>query len=445
MQQTQGVHEIIGSDTFLKIYYASFGCKVNRYETEVIEQTFEKRGDTRAASVGQAQVCVINSCTVTAQADAKLREFISSVRRENPQCLIALTGCFPQAFPEKAAELSADIISGSGQKTSLPDMVYEYLMSSERQISVGEVPRSFEPMTLSHGSRTRAFVKIQDGCDMFCTYCVIPYARGHIRSKPLEDIRREVNGLVSSGHREIVLTGINLCCYGREMGLRLVDAVEAACAAGEGHRVRLSSIEPEMLSDEDIARLAALDKLCPHFHLSMQSGCDRVLRAMNRHYNTAEYAALVGKLRKAFPDCAITTDIMAGFPTETEEEHAETMAFIRRIGFAQAHVFPYSERSGTKAAEMDGRLDGGTKARRAREITAVCKETAAEYTRGFVGKTVEVLFERERGDGFHRGHSREYLLVWVAGEGSWHKQTKRITITESFPDHCVGVEVKEGQ
>ncbi len=447
MQQTQSVHNNIpDGDLFLKVYYESFGCKVNRYETDVIAQEFARLGGEPVRSLAEAEVCVINSCTVTAQADADLRKFISNVRKKSPGCVIALTGCFAQAFPERARELGADVITGSGKKTSLPLLVLERLRTQEQQVDIGEVPRSFEPMTLSQGSGTRAFVKIQDGCDMFCTYCIIPFARGHIRSKPIDELRRETEGLVKSGYREIVLTGINICCYGREQGLRLVDAVETVCSVGGDFRVRLGSIEPEMISDGDIARLTALEKLCPQFHLSLQSGCDRVLTVMNRHYDTAMYTQLVGKLRTAFPGCAITTDIMAGFPTETDDEHQQTLAFVRETGFAKAHVFPYSERTGTKAAEMEGRLGGSVKARRAREIIDTARQTALEYNRGFIGRTVEVLFEREREGRPHQGHSREYLLVRVeSGGGSWHKQTRQIIITEAYADYCVGIEKKEEQ
>ncbi len=426
----------------MKIYFASFGCKVNRYETDVMAQEFEKIGGEKISSPEGCDVCVINSCTVTANADADLQKFIRSVKRRTPECVIALTGCFAQAFPEKAAELGADIITGSGKKTSLPQLVQDFFLTKNKVCEVGIVPREFEPMSLSHGSGTRAFIKIQDGCDMFCTYCIIPFARGHIRSKPLDDLRREAENLVRAGHRELVLTGINICCYGRENRLRLVDAIETVCAVKGDFRVRLGSIEPEMISDEDIARLKALDKLCPQFHLSLQSGCDRVLSAMNRHYDTALFTELVRKLRTAFPDCAITTDIMAGFPTETEQEHIISMDYIGKIGFAKAHVFPYSERSGTKAAEMNGRLDSTVKNRRARELISAARQSALEYNRKFVGRTVEVLFERETEGKPHAGHSREYHLVKVPnnGEASWHKIMKRVRITEAYAEYLVGVD-----
>lgn len=423
----------------MKIYFIAFGCKVSSYEVQNLEERFAADGHTRTESLAEADVCVINSCTVTSQADSKLRHFIKRAARANPGCLIVLTGCFPQAFPEKAKEFTeCGLICGTKDKSRIPALVYEKMAAgcTERLVDIKPIgARSvFEPMTntLAAG-KTRAYIKIQDGCDIFCTYCVIPYARGHICSKPIEDIRQEAGLLADSGHKELVITGINICCYGRDLktGEHLTDAVEACCAPEGVSRVRLGSIEPEMLSDSDIARLAAQPKLCPHFHLSLQSGCNKTLKAMNRRYTAEEYLTLCEKLRAAFPGCAITTDIMTGFPGETEEDHLGSLAFAEKIRFSAAHIFPYSRRSGTPADKMPGQVDKQTKSRRAAELAKVCARTQAEYLGGFVGKTVTVLFERETDKEFHGGHTPEYVYVRVArkgGESLW-KQLLPVRIT----------------
>ena len=424
----------------MKIFFMPFGCKVSGYEMQNLEERFTADGHARTESLAEADVCIINSCTVTAQADTKLRHFIKRAARANPRCLIVLAGCFPQAFPDKAKDFTeCGIIVGTKDKTRIPELVYARLAEESPPQTVSISPTGarslFEPMINTRAAgKTRAYIKIQDGCDIFCSYCVIPYARGHICSKPLDDIRREAAALAASGHRELVITGINICCYGRDLadGSRLVHAVEACCEPEGVDRVRLGSIEPEMLSDEDIARLAALPKLCPHFHLSLQSGCAKTLKAMNRRYTPDEYALLCEKLRAAFPGCAITTDIMAGFPGETEDDHRESLDFVKRIGFAAAHIFPYSRRSGTPADRMPDQLDNAVKNRRAAELAEVCDKTRAEYLRGFVGKTVMVLFEREKSDLFCEGHTPEYVMVKVPrhnGESLW-KQLLPVRITD---------------
>lgn len=432
----------------LKIYYMTFGCKVNQYETNHIAELFAKDGHVKTQQLTDADVCIVNSCTVTAQADTKLRHFLKRARREAPDSVIALAGCFPQAFSDKAQELSeCDIICGTKNKSAIPELVYKKLAerSPDRLISVEPhgARSDFEPMCNTDDSdKTRAYIKIQDGCDMYCSYCIIPFARGHICSKPLEDIRLEAAALVKSGHKELILTGINICCYGRDLndGSRLIDAIEAACSADGEYRVRLGSIEPEMLSDIDIERMAAQPKLCPQFHLSLQSGCDRILRLMNRHYNTQEYITFCNKLRRAFPGCAITTDIMVGFPQETEEDFAESLAFAEKLCFASAHIFPYSRRSGTSADKMNGQLDNKTKSNRASRMAEVCKKTQFEYNRSFIGRTVDVLFERENCAEYHQGHTPQYILVKVprTGDETLRRRLLTVRITEAFAEYCLG-------
>ncbi len=427
----------------LKIYFSTFGCKVNQYETELIRERFYEMGDQSTDSLEQADVCIVNSCAVTSQADSKLKQFLRKAKRRSPNCLLVLCGCYPQAFAQAAEGLSeCDIIIGSKNKTQLAQLVHGHISDRRRVVSV--LPHQPHPCFESGGLyslpdvRTRAYIKIQDGCDCRCSYCVIPRARGHICSRPVEDIVCEARRLIDSGCGEIILTGINLCCYGRERGQRLADAVEAVCAVDGSFRVRLSSLEPELINDDDIARLAALEKLCPHFHLSLQSGCDKTLAAMKRNYTSAEYYELCQKLRAVFENCALTTDIMVGFPQESEEDHTASLEFVRRVGFASAHIFPFSRRSGTAADQMDGQVSEQVKARRAAEMAQVCKRSAFEYNSSFVGKTAEVLFEREKINGMHRGHSREGILVKVAQDsgGTMRGNLERVRIISADAESC---------
>lgn len=431
----------------MKNFYYTFGCKVNQYETENLKQTFEKRGFLTVSKSSDADVCVINTCTVTAAADSKCRQLIHKIKKENPRCVLVLTGCFPQAFEEQAISLSqCDIITGSSDKTAIPDLVDEFLCRRERivRISPHKKGEKFESMHNSEVvSKTRAYIKIQDGCDQYCSYCIIPYARGHIRSKPLEQLKAEVSELAAGGHKEIVLVGINLCCYGKDLGgdIRLVDAVEAACCADGIERVRLGSLEPEMISDEDIKRMAAQKKLCPQFHLSLQSGCDKTLRSMNRKYTSKDYALLCKKLRENFPGCAITTDIMVGFAGETEEDFSQSLEFVRKMKFARCHIFPYSQREGTAAAKRDGQIPQKEKERRAALMEKVCRESEQEFLKNMVGKTVRVLFERENCTEFHQGYSENYTQIKIPRKNS-SKSLRRmifyVTIEGYEKNYCIG-------
>lgn len=426
----------------MKIYYCTFGCKVNQYETENLRQRLEKLGYVTTNDEQGADIFIVNTCTVTAQSDRKMRQTLHRLKKASPEAVTVLTGCFAQAFSQKAQELGCDIVTGTA-KADIPKLLEDFLQRRERIVSITKHERSeaFEPMTnLPSGVKTRAFVKIQDGCDQYCTYCVIPYARGHIRSKPLSDIKTEIEGLADGGYKEVVLTGINLCCYGKDFegGIRLVDAVETACAVSGIERVRLSSMEPEMILDEDIERLCRLEKLCPQFHLSLQSGCDSTLRRMNRKYTCDEYETLCTKLRRAFADCVITTDIMVGFAGETDEDFAETAEFVKKIGFEKVHIFPYSVRKGTAAEKLGGHVEKAVKEQRAKALEQVCSQIRQEFLRSNIGRTVSVLFEKEKGDGWHRGCTMNYTPVKVRADGddSWRWQTKSVRITGVSGDSC---------
>ncbi len=429
----------------MNVYFFTFGCKVNLYETENMKQRFSEAGFDISAEESAADIFVINSCTVTETGDKKMKKELRRLKRTYPDSIIVLTGCFPQAFGAEAEKLGeADIITGTKNRGKLPEMVSDYMKSRKRTVEICEYSRNetFESCSnKGYENNTRGFMKIQDGCGMFCTYCIIPYSRGNFRSKPLADIISEAETLSAAGYKEIVLTGINLSFYGIDLGKQLADAVEAVCSIDGIERVRLSSIEPEMITDDTVKRLSALEKLCPHFHLSLQSGCDKTLKAMHRRYLSADYAKLVGTLRENFPDCSITTDIMVGFPGETDEDFRKSLKFAESIGFAKAHIFPYSRRSGTTAAEMPNQVPQEIKHRRAAEMECAMSRSRKNFLKSQVGKVFPVLFEREKADGVHNGYTPNYTKVKILtkySEKSLRNKLFYVKIVEAGKDHCIG-------
>lgn len=426
----------------MNVKFITLGCKVNQVESEAMREALLAGGFQEAAEGQTADVVVVNSCTVTAVSDQKARQALRREKKRNPGAVAVLTGCWPQAFPQEAEDfLEADIVLGTTRRAALLPKILEYLSTKQRIVDIAphEKGEKFEKLTISamHG-RTRAFLKIEDGCDRFCSYCIIPYARGRVRSKPLEDIKAEATLLGDHGYREVVLTGINLPAYGKDLGLHLCDAVEAACAAPGIARVRLGSLEPEQLTPEVIARMAKQEKLCPQFHLSLQSGCDATLKRMNRHYTTAEYRQIVRNLRQAFPNCAITTDIMVGFAGETEEEFAASLAFAKEIAFAKVHVFAYSRRPGTRAYDMPGQVANKVKEDRSRQMIAATLATQRDFFAAQVGRVEEVLFEQEREKNVYEGYTRNYTPVRAASAIPLQGQVLPVEITQALEDCCLG-------
>ena len=426
----------------MKVKFVTLGCKVNQVESEAMREALLAAGFQEAAGGETADVVVVNSCTVTATSDQKARQALRREKKRNPGAVAVLTGCWPQAFPQEAQEfLEADVVLGTARRGDLVPRLLEYLSTKQRVVDIAphQKGEKFEKLSISamHG-RTRAFVKIEDGCANFCSYCIVPYVRGRERSRPLEDIREEAARLGEAGYKEVVLTGINLPAYGKDLGGDLCDAVEAACAASGILRVRLGSLEPEQLTPPVIARLAAQEKLCPQFHLSLQSGCDETLRRMNRHYTAAEYRQIVGNLRKAFPNCAVTTDIMVGFAGETEEEFAKSLAFAKEIAFAKVHVFAYSRRPGTRAYDMPGQVPNREKERRSREMIAATLETQRAFFAAQTGRVEEVLFEQERDRNVYEGYTRNYTPVRVASAAPLQGQIRQVRLTQALEDFCLG-------
>lgn len=405
----------------MTVYFHTLGCKVNQYETQALRQLMERAGydtaeyDIGGPDVGDA-VVVINSCTVTGESDRKLRQLLRRIRRDNPQAVTVLTGCMPQAFPQEAQALTqADIVLGNAARRSLPGALEEFFMTHQRVVAIPAHGTEYEPLEIeTFEGRTRAFVKIEDGCNRFCSYCIIPYSRGRVRSRQLPSLRAEVTALAEKGYREVVLVGINLTAYGQDIDCDLCDAVETVAAVPGICRVRLGSLEPDCLTPERIRRLAACPKLCPQFHLSLQSGCDATLRRMNRHYTAEEYETLCATLREVFPGCALTTDVMVGFAGETEEEFAVSLAFVRRIGFAKLHVFAYSRREGTPAARAPGQVTAAEKARRSRRMIAVGEASQRAYWQALCGQEVTVLAETSDGT-VTEGYTPSYVPVRVPG------------------------------
>lgn len=426
----------------MKVKMITLGCKVNQYESEAMLSSLLKNGFTAAADDEQADVVVLNSCTVTAESDRKVRQIFRRAKKDNPDAVMVLSGCMAQAFPEDAQRLEeADIILGTSNRARLLPDLLTFLSTRQRIVDIephtnGE---TFERLQVENFSgRTRAFVKIEDGCNRFCSYCIIPYARGRVRSKPLEDLKAELHALSDNGFREVVLTGINLSAYGQEFGLHLCDAIEAACAVPGIARVRLGSLEPEQLSEPVIRRMAKQEKLCPQFHLSLQSGCDATLRRMNRHYTADEYRTIVRNLRAAFDNAAITTDIMVGFAGETEEEFAASLAFAREIAFAKVHVFAYSRRPGTRAYDMGDQVTNAVKESRSHAMIRATTETQRAFFDTQVGRTEQVLFERAVQPGVYEGYSMNYTPVLAASGTSLAGQIRTVRIESNAGTHCIG-------
>ncbi|WRS26524.1 tRNA (N(6)-L-threonylcarbamoyladenosine(37)-C(2))-methylthiotransferase MtaB [Oscillospiraceae bacterium MB08-C2-2] len=426
----------------LRVAFYTLGCKVNQYETAALKEQFSHRGYEVVESGGEADLYVVNSCTVTAEGDKKSRQALRRFRRQSPLAKIALTGCFPQAFPEEAQIIpEADIVVGSSNRSALVELAEQAFLTGERIVSI--LPHApgtpFEPLSAGEFTgRTRALLKIQDGCRRFCSYCIIPTARGPLRSMPPAQMREQLAQLAASGYREVVLAGINLPCYGVELGLTLLDAVTLACETPGLDRVRLGSLEPELLTPEAMEAMSRLESLCPQFHLSLQSGCDATLARMRRQYDTAEYRRIVEQLRRSFPGCAITTDIMVGFPGETDAEFEQTLAFAREIQLAQAHIFTYSRREGTAAASYPGQVPQSVKNHRSHLLSEVTNASASAFLQAQVGTIQPVLFENPHTPGRQPGHTPNYTLVTVPHGETLARRILPVHITAVEGQGCMG-------
>ncbi|MGN0543213.1 MAG: tRNA (N(6)-L-threonylcarbamoyladenosine(37)-C(2))-methylthiotransferase MtaB [Acutalibacteraceae bacterium] len=424
----------------MKAAFFTLGCKVNQYESQAMAQSLEAHGFTTVDHSEPADVYIINSCTVTAESDRKTRQTVRRFRKLHPDSIVVLTGCMPQAFPELGAQLSqADIVIGNRSNARLYEYIMQYINGAGRIVAVDshESGEKFSGDTISNfRERTRASVKIEDGCNRFCSYCIIPYARGRVRSKPLDELKTEIAALEKNGFSEIVLVGINLSAYGTDCGMTIVDAVRTAASFDGIKRVRLGSLEPDHITDDIIAELAKIPKFCPQFHISLQSGCDKTLKAMNRHYNSAEYLDLCRKLRAAFDGTSLTTDVMVGFPGETQEDFETSLEFVKTVGFEKVHVFPYSARPGTPAAKMTEQVEKSVKEQRAAMMTAAAEEIRKRFLEGQIGKTLEVLAE-EHHAGYIQGYTANYTPVKIVSTEKLSGIIKA-KITAVDGDFCIG-------
>ena len=421
--------------------FYTLGCKVNQYETQAMERLLTDKGHAVGAFDGRCDVYVINTCSVTAVADKKNRAVIRRCRRENPEAIIAVCGCYSQHAPEDVEKLGVDVIGGSADRTEFVEMLLRSAENRRREKNVDEALRRREFEILPAGGleeRTRAMLKVQDGCRNFCTYCIIPYTRGPVRSATLELAVEQAKELAARGYREIVITGIEIASWGVDLPGKpaLTELITAVCYAVPHCRVRLGSLEPRVVTAEFCEELKKLPNLCPQFHLSMQSGCDTVLARMKRKYDTARYFESVELLNRHFPGCAVTTDMIVAFPGETEEEFAESLAFIQKCAFADMHIFPYSRRPGTPADKMPGQLGNATKEERSRRAIAVGNAMSENYRGRLVGTQLEVLFEEAEGE-FYTGHAPNYVKVYVKGE-DLHNQIRNVTVTGLYRDGVQG-------
>lgn len=417
----------------MRVCFYTLGCKVNQNETGALAQLFEQNGFTVVENGEAADVYVVNSCTVTNFGDQKSRKWLRRAKRENPGAVTVLTGCYPQAFPEEAAGIAeADVITGSGNRLSILQDVQKVLSGEEARV-VDIRPHvkgeTFEELPMDRfADHTRAFVKVEDGCNRRCAYCVIPRARGPVRSRSEASILEELRRLAASGYREVVLTAISLPSYGSDTGTGLADLVEHAAQVEGIERIRLGSLDPDMLTDRDIARLAAVPKLCPQFHLSLQSGCSRTLRAMRRPYTADQYAQVAHKLKDAFGEenVSFTTDVIVGFPGETEQDFEESLNFVVGQRFLKVHVFPYSRREGTPAFDFPDQVPEHEKEARSHRMTQAAEAVRAELAASLQGRTAEVLLETPLSATLFTGYTRQYLPVAVSAPG--HRSGEIVTV-----------------
>lgn len=452
----------------MKVSFYTLGCKVNQYETQSMREQFRKAGYEIAEEGEAAEICVINTCSVTNVADRKSRQYIRRMKTLNPDAVIAVTGCYAQTDPEAVAEVDGvNIIAGTNEKSHIVEYISEYLRKNSAGTGeTSEAPRIPETHVLKYEeltdyeemgqitameSRSRAFIKIEEGCDRFCSYCIIPYARGNVRSRSISSVTEEARSLIATGYHEIVLTGINTALYGKDFpgtadGEGLLMLLNELDRMEGDFRIRLSSLEPNVIDSHIAEKLLSVTSLCSHMHLSAQSGSDTVLQRMKRRYTVAQYQEIVETLRSGDPEYGITTDIIVGFPGETEQEFEETMETVRRIGFSKIHVFKYSPRRFTAAAEMPGQTDGTVKNRRAEILAQEAERQAEKFCRGNIGKTRKVLFERLTQDGqYMEGYTDNYIQTYIPASGENLKclhDFAEIKLTGLFRDGMTGTLIK---
>lgn len=425
-----------------KVAFATLGCKVNKYETEAMSEMFKKRGYEVVGFDEISDIYVINTCTVTNIGDRKSRQMIRRAKHKNPHSIVAVTGCYAQVSPEEVKKIEGvNLVLGTNERKNIVDYV-EKLTENEFFSSVSDIRKikDFEDMPIEDFEKmSKAYIKIEEGCNEFCSYCIIPYARGPVRSRSILSIEKEAKRLSDAGFKEVILTGIQVASYGKDLdGLTLADVIELIAEKTDIERIRLSSIEPRLLTDEFIERIKNTGKICPHFHISLQSGCDETLKRMNRKYTTKDYLEGVKRLRKSFDNPAITTDVMVGFPGEDDTEFEKSRKFMETVGFSDAHVFEYSNRKGTRADLMEGQVANEVKNVRSEKMRAAVQKLKEEYMKSFVGKELSVLFEQEK-DGYFEGTSQNYIRVLKKSDEDLTGKIKSVKITKFCKEYLEGI------
>lgn len=432
-----------------KVAFYTLGCKVNQYETEAMLEMFKEDGYEQVGSEDYADVYVINTCTVTHMSDRKSRQYIRRMKKKNPNAIIAVVGCYSQVSPEEILEIEeVNLVMGTNERRTIVDEIkkLEVVEGDKKASTVDDIMkvRAFEEIEISQSNgRTRAFMKIQDGCDRFCTYCIIPYARGgKVRSRDIESIVNEAKTLAENGYEEVVLTGIHVASYGKDLkekNTNLLDVIKRINEIDGIKRIRTSSVEPILFTDEFVNEVSNMEKVMPHYHLSLQSGCDETLKRMNRRYTTEEYKTIVNKLREEIPNVAITTDVIVGFPGETEEEFEKTYNFLKDIELSQMHIFKYSPRKGTKAAEMENQVSPQDKHERSEKLLQLNKENFEKMATRMVGKEFEVLFEQEVGENKYEGLTPNYLKTIVTSNEDICGKILKVKIIEVKDEYVEGI------
>lgn len=428
-----------------KVAFYTLGCKVNQYETEAMLELFKKDGYEQVNSEEYADVYVINTCTVTHMSDRKSRQYIRRVKKKNPDAIIAVVGCYSQVSPEEILDIEeVNLVMGTNDRRKIVEEIRK-IDASKKVSTVDDIMKvkAFEEIEISQtNGKTRAFMKIQDGCDRFCTYCIIPYARGRVRSRDIDSIVDEVKKLAKNGYKEVVLTGIHVASYGKDLkdkNIKLLDVIKQINEIDAIERIRLSSVEPILFTDEFVNEVLKMEKVCPHYHLSLQSGCDETLKRMNRRYTTLEYKTIVDRLRDKMPNVAITTDVIVGFPGETNEEFKQTYEFLKDIELSQMHIFKYSPRKGTPAATMENQIDPQIKHFRSEQLLNLSKENFNKFATKFIGTELDVLFEQNIEGNKFEGLTSNYIRVVVESDKNIQGQILKVKINDVKNEYVEGI------
>ncbi len=438
------------------VKFITLGCKVNQYETNAMAQKFLEKGyqiieeETPENEEIKPDICIINTCTVTNMSDRKSRQMLRRMKEKNPNTIVVAVGCYAQVAKEELAKISEiDLVLGNNEKVEIVRHVEKYINNHIDNVELEDVMYSKEFSdfgNVTYTEKTRAVIKIQDGCDRFCSYCIIPYARGRVRSRKPESIVSEITQIASNGIKEVVITGIHIASYGKDFSMskdpelqnyKLIDLLEEINSINGIQRIRLGSIEPLLITEEFVERLKKLEKICHHFHLSLQSGCDETLKRMNRRYTTEQFKEIVRLLRNAYDDVNLTTDVIVGFPGETDEEFSKTYKFLEEIKFYKMHIFKYSPRKGTKAAVMPNQISGDIKEERSRKLIELSDKNEIEYNESYIGKNVEVLFEEEK-DGIFKGHTQNYIMVYCELNKNLENQVISVRCEKAEQEHILG-------